>query len=816
MVDLVICINFEESKKRDSIVIETFTGRILNLKSKQYSGALRKININGLENVNNFSNIDLIEIRRILNNENNVQISKCQYIISQLTLTKLRKYVQMGAVFYKDKNIPMYMIEKLDFYEYIDNAFKLHDISYTYEKTTIQFSINKNSCNLKKKNIQPVLYINLSKKVFTAKLVFEYDDDIIEYTKYNVVEDNIIRNFGFEQRTLDFIKNEGWRYCKEGYFKYCDKDFIRAIQRMNDYGILIYSNERKRIFVGSITSANISYNIDWFEVKGKILVDKEEHEIGELINLAKPNKKWIELNNQITLLPKMLLENREIFEVEGESVKVKKQYIGNLLEFADSIGVKEIKNIDKIKNYNEIELEIDSNIKKILRNYQLEGVKWLIYLFENGFGGCLADDMGLGKTLQIIAYLSDKRFEKSDLSLIVVPKTLLINWNREFLKFAPEISIYIYHGANRAINRINRNRIVITTYGTLINDFNKLKTFQYSNIIVDEAQNIKNSNSKSYRTINSLNSKTKIMMTGTPLENNLKEFFDLMRISNPSVFLNFNLLNGEQDEQIEKIKRISSPFVLRRMKQDVLKSLPEKIEQTIYCNLGEKQEELYLKLLSSIQFELKRKSERYEIKSNAIALKGLLYLQEACCHPQLLPVEINSNNCKESTKIDVLFDMLHELYENKHKIVIFSRFTKMLHLIEKRVIQEHMNYFYLDGKTTNRMEVVDEFENSLKGIFLISLKAGGVGLNLVSADTAIIYDPWWNPAVEKQAEDRIYRIGQKRNVTIYRLIVANTIEEKIEKLKGMKRKISSDILEGEEDITEISIEMLMNIINNEE
>lgn len=290
----------------------------------------------------------------------------------------------------------------------------------------------------------------------------------------------------------------------------------------------------------------------------------------------------------------------------------------------------------------------------------------------------------------------------------------------------------------------------------------------------------------------------KIILTGTPVENNIEEYWGLMKLINPSLIDSFSTISKTQENVVEKIKMMTSPFLLRRLKSDVLKDLPEKRSQVLCVRMESDQQKLYNKMLEGIQYEILRKNDRFEMKSNSIMLNGLLYLQEICCHPQLLIKELNEEGCKESAKFDLLLELLSNLYSNGHKVVIFSRFTKMLSIIEKKLASLHMNYFYLDGKTKNRMDIVDEFEESQDGVFLISLKAGGTGINLASADTAIIYDPWWNPASEKQAEDRIYRIGQKRNVMIYRIIVENTIEEKIQKLQNDKIELCSEILDGHE------------------
>ena len=473
---------------------------------------------------------------------------------------------------------------------------------------------------------------------------------------------------------------------------------------------------------------------------------------------------------------------------------------------------KNISSYNKLLKYQDIELQVSDMLNQTLRDYQRIGVKWLLSLRKNGFGGCLADDMGLGKTLQIISYLSDKSLKGTG-ALIVVPKTLIENWNREFKKFASEITTYVYHGYRRDFNEALKHQAVITTYGTLLNDIEEISKHKFDNLIIDEAQNIKNSRSKAYRAVRLVNATTRIIMTGTPLENNIREYWGLMKIVNPTHLSYKTITEGLSDKQvIEKIKRLTNPFILRRYKKDVLDDLPEKEEQIIYCSFDEAQRALYNKMLESIRYEVNRKADRYEMKSNSIVLNGLMYLQEICCHPRLIPKEYNKNRCCESAKFEQLLLMLDELYMSEHKVVVFSRFTRMLEIINKELTKKHFNVFYLDGSTENRQKVVDEFEKSRDGVFLISLKAGGVGLNLVSADTAIIYDPWWNPAVEKQAEDRIYRIGQKNKVTVFKLIVADTIEEKVQTLQETKKQLFDEVIEGHEVPHNIIMEDIRNLL----
>ena len=460
-------------------------------------------------------------------------------------------------------------------------------------------------------------------------------------------------------------------------------------------------------------------------------------------------------------------------------------------------------------------MDIDKSLSSILRSYQKTGVKWLLSLRKNGFGGCLADDMGLGKTLQIISYISDASMKNTH-NLIVVPKTLLINWKKEYTKFSPNTEVLIYHGTGRDVKEISNHKVIITTYGTVLNDIVKIKNIDFDNLIIDEAQYIKNPKSKNHRAIKSLNAKTKIILTGTPVENNIVEYWGLMQLINPAIYAKTNSILKISDSQkrVEKVKRITSPFILRRMKKDVLKDLPQKQEQVLYCKMESSQKALYDKILQSIRYEINRKNDRFEIKSNSIMLNGLLYLQEICCHPLLLSKELNPDGCRESAKFDQLMDVLNSLYESGHKVVIFSRFTKMLKIIEKNIIRRHYNCYYLDGETKNRMSLVEEFEASDTGIFLISLKAGGTGINLVSADTAIIYDPWWNPASEKQAEDRIYRIGQKNNVMIYRMIVEDSIEEKVQQLQKEKNALYENLLNEQDSPTRMTAEIMKDILMN--
>lgn len=302
-------------------------------------------------------------------------------------------------------------------------------------------------------------------------------------------------------------------------------------------------------------------------------------------------------------------------------------------------------------------------------------------------------------------------------------------------------------------------------------------------------------------------------LSGTPFENNIIELWSIMNILNREIFKDESkFINFSETEQFEKLNKMITPFILRREKKDVLKELPEKKEIVVKCDMEESQYQLYNSLRLKILSEIKRMPSRFEIKSSADILKGLLLLRQAACHPLLLSPEINSNNCNTSAKFELLKNKISSLVSAKEKVIVFSQFTSMLKITENWLIKEKIPYYYLDGKTNNRQDVINSFENSKCSVFLISLKAGGVGLNLTSCHYVIIYDPWWNPATEKQAADRVYRIGQYNDVFVYKLITNNTIEEKIQQLQQKKNVISDSIFKNLNNIGDLSIDEIIDLL----
>ena len=815
LADLILNINLDESRKRGHLVIDTYEGSIPHLKSRQYSGPLRNVNINGVSAVDNLSSVDFELVRELLNKPSNLQVSKNRYLLGNSSLSMLETFAHLGCLFYKQRKNPMYQIDSVTFSAPPQKcAIQLEGASIGSNKTALYVLVEDYELDNSPIAVDAKAYVDLKGNEHRLRLVFDYNSHIVEYGSYGFVANktDVLRDYGFESRVVAAIRAHGWRQDGEFGLIYKGSSFAEDVYSLSESGIAVYTESKEAVVKADFSDVRVSYGTDWFDVSGSVSVGDQEFDIGELIDIASGGSQWVELKDGVFRIPTVLQKVKLSLDDSG-TPKLAKAQLSSAIELAYELNGEKVKGLEKLVDYRDIDLDIDESIANILRPYQKTGVKWLISLQRNGFGGCLADDMGLGKTLQVIAYLSDSSMSGKH-TLVVVPKTLLSNWQREFGKFSPEMPVRIYHGANRDLNSDDMRAVLITTYGTLLNDIDQFRTINFTNLVIDEAQYIKNPASRIHKAIKEIDASTRIILTGTPLENNIREYWGLMKLINPETFVSIDPFSKYADQEVllEEVRRMTSPFLLRRMKEDVLPGLPEKREQTIYCSMDDDQRAYYEKMLASIRHELKRKGSRFEIKTNSAMLRGLLYLQEICCHPSLLDADLNPERCTSSVKFDLLLELLDDLLESGHKAVVFSRFTRMLRLIEAQIIRRHYNYYYLDGTTTHRLDIVDEFENSANGVFLISLKAGGTGINLVSADTVIIYDPWWNPASEKQAEDRVFRIGQTRDVMVYRLIVEDSIEEKVQKLQEEKKRLYSQILYGHEAPTSVTAEEMMKLL----
>ncbi|MEY2502333.1 MAG: hypothetical protein QOI07_2667 [Verrucomicrobiota bacterium] len=448
------------------------------------------------------------------------------------------------------------------------------------------------------------------------------------------------------------------------------------------------------------------------------------------------------------------------------------------------------------------------SLAAILREYQIAGFEWLTRLAANNLGGILADEMGLGKTVQTLAFL--RAHQGNGPALIVCPTSLVTNWQSEAQKFTPELKTLVLEGANRAalFNSIGDADIVITSYALLRRDIDDLRKFQFSTAVLDEAQHIKNPETQNAQSAFALRAKHRFVLTGTPMENSVRDLWSIMNFALPGYLGPRNdfreryelpLARGAAPDVQRRLSRRLQPFLLRRRKRDVARDLPEKIEQVVPCSLTTSQRSAYDALLREIQSGLGSSSAK-DTNAGAQRMKmltGLLRLRQVCCDLRLVGLEKED----PSTKLELLDELLGEAIDGEHRVLVFSQFVSMLHLIRDRLEERQLPYCYLDGSTKQRQDEVNRFQNDATiPVFLISLKAGGVGLNLAAADTVIHFDPWWNPAVEAQATDRAHRIGQTRVVTAYKLIARDTVEEKIVALQEKKRAGIDAAIDSEEPL----------------
>jgi superfamily II DNA or RNA helicase len=446
-------------------------------------------------------------------------------------------------------------------------------------------------------------------------------------------------------------------------------------------------------------------------------------------------------------------------------------------------------------------------LAETLREYQLAGFAWLTRLAANNLGGILADEMGLGKTVQTLAFL--RAHQGKGPALVVCPTSLVTNWENEARKFTPELKTLVLEGADRAarFKSIAGVDIVITSYALLRRDIDTLRDINFSTAVLDEAQHIKNPETQNAQAAYALRASHRFVLTGTPMENSVRDLWSIMNFALPGYLGNRNdfreryelpIARGSAPDVQRRLSRRLQPFLLRRRKRDVAKDLPEKIEQVVPCSLTSQQRAAYDALLREIQQGLGGSGKNANAGAQRMRmLTGLLRLRQVCCDLRLVGIDKEET----SAKLDLLDELLEEAIDGEHRVLVFSQFVSMLHIIRERLEKLEIPFCYLDGSTKQRQEIVDRFQgDSAIPVFLISLKAGGVGLNLSAADTVIHFDPWWNPAVEAQATDRAHRIGQTRVVTAYKLITRDTVEEKILRLQEKKRAAIDAAIDSEEPL----------------
>jgi hypothetical protein len=609
------------------------------------------------------------------------------------------------------------------------------------------------------------------------------------------------------------------------------------IEQLKEKGYTIEqsTSNKKFLFASSKIDFEIKEDNDWFDINAIVyfgiypvpFISLKQHILHKKREFTLPD-------DTIAIIPeKWFSQYGSLFSLSdgGNNLKLKKHHIGLINDLAGD-GIANITLQRKLQKLNDFENIADTQMpvhfKGELRSYQKAGYNWFSFLREYNFGGCLADDMGLGKTIQTLAMLQKLKEEDEinnthSTSLIIMPTSLIYNWLNEAKKFTPKLKILAHTGSNRNkdVSQFIKYDIVITTYGITRVDVNEIQDFYFNYIILDESQNIKNPSSKSFKSVRLLKSRHKLVLSGTPVENSVGDLWTQLTFLNPGLLGTQAFFNDEyvqaiekrkDEEKAKKLQAIIKPFVLRRTKEQVAEELPAKTEQVFYCDMSEDQAAYYEKTKSAYRNDLlSSMDDGTYAKKQVQLLQGLTALRQLANHPKM----IDENYTSDSGKFENVIHTLDNVLKGGHKVLIFSQFVKHLQIFRQHLETEEIPFTYLDGATKNRGEIVAEFqENKELKVFLISIKAGGVGLNLTQADYVFILDPWWNPAVEQQAIDRSHRIGQEKKVFIYKFIAKDTVEEKILALQNRKKRLASSLITTEESFFKsLSKEDIREILN---
>jgi len=681
-------------------------------------------------------------------------------------------------------------------------------------------------------------------KTSEIKIVKE-KDSLVHYVSDETLSEDIFREI-FEGVRIRYSQNSKSPFSLMLPISYLELFIAKAIPNIKKFFDIEYKDGVPlRLAEGNVKfeiEANLKSRLDLFEFNVKFKVEDEYFDLDFLKNLMQQNKKFIQLKDGSTINIENVREinkwieflKRFEFKRKDNNYSTKSEVALELDEFLRDFKQKEVKSnesyrdlILELKERKPIKtIDLPSNIDSILRDYQKEGIYWMHFLKKYGFGGILADEMGLGKTLQALTILAMERDQKH---IVICPKTLIFNWENEIKLYFPEIKVLIIDGDSekrkRLIKTINNFDIIITSYSMLQRDYaeyirSKLK-FEYA--VLDEAHYIKNMKTLSAKAVRLIDSKNKILLTGTPLENNLGELYSTFDLIMPNYLGSKLEFNREFISKIERNNMIAleilqskiRPFILRRTKKEVLKELPDKQEQVVYSEMTNRQIAIYNEVLNRVRDEVNNLIEKQGFQKSRIqVLSALLKLRQICNHPSLVDESFKGEE-NISGKHNQFLELLTEVVDSGEKVLVFSQFTSMLDIFEKDLARLDIKYTRLDGSTRDRQEVVKQFNTNKEiKVFLISLKAGGVGINLTSASAVFLYDPWWNPMVEKQAMDRAHRIGQTKKVNVYKFITKNSIEEKILKLQERKGNLFDNLVtESGNIIKKLEWEDLMELFD---
>jgi superfamily II DNA or RNA helicase len=681
----------------------------------------------------------------------------------------------------------------------------------------------------------------------SARMEFHYGDfRLIPFTANESVTDTsakiLIRDVEKERRILSFFEQAEFIVTKDLIYLVDETKIFEFIYDIlpklaplaevyYSEGFLGYRIKKPRSIGGSVRLNQQSRMLEFsFEVDG---IDPQE--LGEIFASFREKKRYHRLRDGMFLpleeLPRLgimakLAEQLELgaHDFEARLIEIpqyRAMYIDQLLQESDWRGFERNQAyqqlIRNILEPEEMEFEVPKPLQPVLRDYQKAGFKWLKNLSWYGLGGILADDMGLGKTLQVLTLILEEKKEQKLPSLVIAPTSLLYNWRDEVKKFTPELKVVIVSGILKTrqeqLQEIRDADLVVTSYPLIRRDLELYREFEFAYCILDEAQHIKNPQTLNAQTVKQINAKCRFALTGTPIENSLTELWSIFDFLMPGYlwshakFVNkfeAPIVKARDQEATQTLGRHIRPFILRRMKRDVLQELPEKIESKMMVEMTEAQKKVYLAYLGQARQEIAQELRNNGFsKSQIKILAALTRLRQICCHPSLFLENFEG----DSGKMLLLQEIIGDALESGHRLLIFSQFTTMLSLIKSYLNSQQIPYFYLDGsiKTETRLELVHAFNQGAGQIFLISLKAGGTGLNLTGADMVIHFDPWWNPAVEDQATDRAYRIGQQNVVQVFKLITEGTIEEKIFELQQKKKEMIQTLIQpGETFVNKLS------------
>ncbi|MBK1897009.1 DEAD/DEAH box helicase [Chryseobacterium paridis] len=675
-------------------------------------------------------------------------------------------------------------------------------------------------------SITPVMkYGSVEVAVYSRKQLYDTDQNGNQFKIERNYEAEISLISTVMHQHPDFEEQlEAYEYFYLHKDKFLDADwFLQAFEAWRNEGISILGfNELKNNKLNphrAKINIQVTSGIDWFNAKLSVRFGKKEATLKQVHRALRNKTKFVQLDDgtQGILPDEWISKITKYFQagdIDEELLKIPKISFSEISDlFEKEILSEEVQT--EIVSYSKQfstsrkapSVPVSMELKTNLRNYQQEGLNWLTHLDNFNFGGCLADDMGLGKTVQIIAFILHQREKYGAITnLIIVPTSLLFNWQEEIEKFAPSLNVLLHYGPDRlkAAHHFSNYEVILTSYGMLLSDIKFLKSFHFNYIFLDESQAIKNPNSEKYKAARLLQSRNRIVLTGTPVENNTFDLYGQLSFACPGLLGSKQYFKDtyaipidkfEYNKRTIELQQKINPFILRRTKKQVAQELPEKTEMVIYCEMNAEQRRIYDLYERELRDFISASTDDETLKNSMHVLTGLTKLRQICNSPILLK---EGHSGEHAVKIQLLTEQI-ENKSQEHKILVFSQFVGMLDLIKKELEYKNIPFEYLTGQSTNRGAKVHRFQTDENvRVFLISLKAGGVGLNLTEADYVYLVDPWWNPAAENQAIDRSYRIGQTKHVVAVRMVCTNTIEEKILNLQKKKSKLAQGLIKTEE------------------